>query len=79
MQPNLSDKEKSPLDSIENWEDDLLVRYPEPKEKQAKAKDDYSNYHDSERVDTVRDFYKLNHTYQTYDFVIEKEKEFLKI
>ena len=78
MKTNLSESEKAPLQSIEEWEDDLLVRYPEPKSKQAKAKDDYRNYHDSERVNTVREFYKLNHTYQTYDFVVDKEKEFLK-
>jgi len=78
MKIKLSESENAPLQSIEEWEDDLLVRYPEPKDKQAKAKDDYRNYHDSEKVDTVRQFYKLNHTYQTYDFVLEKEKEYLK-
>jgi inositol oxygenase len=26
----------------------------------------------------VREFYRLNHRYQTFDFVLEKEKEFLK-
>ena len=78
MKIKLSESENAPLQSLEEWEDDLLVRYPKPKDKQAKAKDDYRNYHDSEKVDTVRQFYKLNHTYQTYDFVLEKESEFLK-
>ena len=77
MKTNLSESEIAPLQSIEEWEDDLLVRYPEPKDKQAKAKDDYRNYHDSEKVDTVRQFYKLNHTYQTYDFVMEKRRQYL--
>lgn len=76
---NFTEKEISPLASIEEWEDDLLVRYPEPKNTETKkAKEEYRNYEDSERVNTVREFYRLNHTYQTYDFVIEKEKEFLK-
>ena len=72
---NYTDKEIKPLESIEDWEDEVLTRYPEPN---TKAKEEYRNYVDSERVDTVREFYKLNHTYQTYDFVCEKENEFLK-
>jgi inositol oxygenase len=76
---NFTEKEISPLASIEEWEDDLLVRYPEPKNVETtKTKEEYRNYADSERVNTVREFYRLNHTYQTYDFVVQKEKEFLK-
>ena len=66
--------ETAPLASLDQWEDDLLSRYPEPEHK---AKDDYRNYDTPER-DTVREFYRLNHTYQTYDFVREKEREFLQ-
>jgi inositol oxygenase len=69
-----SEKEIAPLASIEMWEDDVLERYPEP---QTKAKEEYRNY-DSPEHDTVREFYRLNHRYQTFDFVLEKEKEFLK-
>lgn len=65
--------ERSPLASLDQWEDDLLIRYPET---DTKAKEDYRNYDDPAR-DTVREFYRLNHTYQTYDFVREKEREFL--
>lgn len=63
----------SPLASLDQWEDDLLTRYPEPA---TKAKEEYRNY-DAPARDTVREFYQLNHTYQTYDFVLEKEREFL--
>ena len=66
--------ETAPLASLDEWEDDLLLRYPDPDHK---AKDEYRNYDNPER-DTVREFYRLNHTYQTYDFVREKEGEFLK-
>ena len=69
-----SEKEIAPLASIEMWEDDVLERYPEP---QTKAKEEYRNYDSPER-DTVREFYRLNHRYQTFNFVLEKEKEFLK-
>ncbi|WP_247232512.1 inositol oxygenase [Telluribacter sp. SYSU D00476] len=66
--------ENEPLQSLDQWEDDLLERYPEPF---TKAKEEYRNYDTPER-DTVREFYRLNHRYQTYDFVLEKEREFLK-
>lgn len=68
----------SPLSSLEDWEDDLLQRYPEQKSKSSKTKKEYRDFSNTERVDTVREFYKLNHTYQTYDFVCSKEEEFLK-
>ena len=71
---SLSEKEINPLRSVEDWEDDLLHRYPEPN---TKAKEEYRNYAAPAR-DTVREFYRLNHTYQTYDFVQAKRAEFLK-
>jgi inositol oxygenase len=73
---NFTAKEIAPLASIEEWEDDVLVRYPEPNTP-AKAKQEYRNYDDPKR-DTVREFYRLNHTYQTYDFVKQKQADFLK-
>ena len=73
---SLSEKEINPLKSIEDWEDDVLNRYPEP-DQPAKAKDAYRNYVEPGR-DTVREFYRLNHQYQTYDFVMQKRAEFLK-
>ena len=75
MNTNFSEKELNPLGSLDEWEDDVVLRYPEPGTKQ---KENYRNYVDSERVNTVKKFYELNHTYQTYDFVLEKEREFLK-
>jgi inositol oxygenase len=71
-----TEQEISPLHSLEEWEEDVLKRYPEP-EAPAKAKDAYRNYENPER-DTVREFYRLNHRYQTFDFVRDKENEFLR-
>lgn len=72
-----SNEELNPLQSIEQWEDDVLLRYPEQAAgESAKAKDEYRNY-DNPGRDTVREFYRLNHQYQTYDFVQQKKKEFL--
>ncbi|HRI22327.1 MAG TPA: inositol oxygenase family protein, partial [Panacibacter sp.] len=76
QQSVFSTEEISPLQSIELWEDDVLERYPTAGEP-AKAKDAFRNYDNPER-DTVREFYRLNHKYQTYDFVMEKRKEFLQ-
>ncbi|MGH2643586.1 MAG: inositol oxygenase family protein [Chitinophagaceae bacterium] len=71
-----SESEKTPLKSIEEWEDDILERYPEP-EQPFKAKDEFRNYDNPVR-DTVKEFYRLNHTYQTYEFAREKKKDFLR-
>lgn len=75
-QSTLSDKEINPLHSIEQWDDDVLERYPEPGQP-FKAKEEFRNY-DKPARDTVREFYRLNHRYQTYDFVQEKKNEFLQ-
>ena len=42
----------APLGSLDEWEDDLLLRYPEP-HTTAKAKEEFRNYDDPKR-DTVR-------------------------
>jgi len=68
--------EKNPLSSLDEWEDAVLERYPEPGVP-AKTKEEFRNYEDPAR-DTVREFYRLNHTYQTYDFVLEKKSDYLK-
>ncbi len=58
----------------ELWEEDLLARYPKSGKK---SKEEYRNYQDPQR-DTVREFYRLNHLNQTYDFVLERERVFKK-
>ena len=70
----MEDKIKNPIDSLDHWEDDLLVRYPE---KDKKAKEEYRDYDTSDRAEVLKNFYKLNHEHQTYNFVSKKEKEFL--
>jgi inositol oxygenase len=70
------DKKLNPLNSIEDWEDDLLKRYPEnPSEKK---EEDFRDYKNSKRAESVKEFYKLNHQYQSYDFVCDKEATFLQ-
>ncbi|HNR09506.1 MAG TPA: inositol oxygenase family protein, partial [Saprospiraceae bacterium] len=78
MEKKFSYEEINPLNSIEEWEEDVLVRYPDPEKiATSKATEAYRNYETPVR-DTVREFYRLNHTYQTYDFVVGKKNDFLK-
>ncbi len=65
------------MQDVDDWESDLLSRYPDP-EVSKKTKEEFRNYIDSEREAGVREFYRLNHKFQTYEFVTEKEKDFLK-
>ena len=65
----------NPLGLLEDWEDFVEQRYPAPGEK---PREDYRNYDNLAR-DTVCDFYRLNHRHQTYDFVREKKRAFLRL
>ncbi len=68
----------NPLTSLDEWEDDLLTRYPDA-EAIAAGRDtaEYRNY-EAELKDSVREFYRLQHINQTYDFVLEKKAQYLK-
>ena len=69
--------EINPLGSLDEWEDDLLERYPDPEKiANAKSTEAYRNYEEPAR-DTVKEFYRLNHTYQTFDFVMQKREQYL--
>lgn len=68
----------TPLKSLDEWEDDVLARYPDPESiAHDKTVEEYRNYETPAR-DSVKEFYRLNHTYQTYDFVQQKRANFLK-
>jgi inositol oxygenase len=75
-----------PLAALEEWEDFLKERYPEPQTQakpfQAanpeKKKEEFRNYEANARP-TVREFYRLNHRHQTCDFVQTKRKEYLQL
>jgi inositol oxygenase len=72
---NSQGESESPLRRLEDWEDFVEARYPVPG---GKPREDYRNY-DAPARDTVRDFYRLNHRHQTYDFVRQKKQEFLRL
>ena len=79
-----------PLASMDEWEDFLKTRYPEPAPAPAaqsrrpppvgvaadKRTEEFRQYEADARP-TVREFYRLNHTHQTYDFGQAKRKEYL--
>jgi len=67
-------KSENPLRNLDDWEDSLHARYPQPGHK---AKEDYRNY-DSPARDTVREFYRLHHQHQTFEFVLQKRDAFLR-
>lgn len=75
-----------PLSSLDEWEDDLKRRYPEPAQPAAgfratdpaKQPEQFRDYRAEARA-SVKEFYRLNHTHQTVDFVRAKRAEFLAL
>jgi inositol oxygenase len=59
-----------PLSSLDDWEDDLLRRYP--------ARDTFRDYA-AEARPSVREFYRLNHRYQTFEFGQQKRQQYLSL
>jgi inositol oxygenase len=72
-----------PLSNIEEWQDDVRKRYPEsdggfnPTDPN-KTKAEFRDYRADVRS-SVREFYRLNHTHQTVDFVRAKRAEYLPL
>jgi inositol oxygenase len=63
-----------PLPDLDAWEEDVRRRYPGP----AKTKEEFRNYEADARP-CVREFYRLNHRYQTVDFVRTRKRAFLPL
>jgi inositol oxygenase len=62
---------QGPLENLEQWDDFVKSRYTP-----SKTEDAFRDY--SETAPTVvREFYRLNHTHQTREFVLAKKREFL--
>lgn len=64
----------APLESLDEWENDLLERYPEKPEENRFGKE-FRDYEDPARA-SVREFYRLNHTKQSLDFARKKKNNF---
>src|SRR5687767_8912778 len=76
----ISGNTQKPLGNLEEWEDFLKERYPEPfsATDPEKRPEQFRNYETNARP-SVREFYRLNHHHQTYDFVKAKKKDFLSL
>jgi inositol oxygenase len=68
-----------PLANLDEWEDDLLRRYPGPASMLGTEPSDRFRNYDSEARPSVKEFYRLNHRYQTLDFVREKRRQYLSL
>jgi len=85
--PSASGDETRPLQSLDEWEDFMKERYPEDAPRDAsgfkavdpdKKKEAFRDYAAQARP-SVREFYRLNHQYQTRDFVLGKKDDFLRL
>ncbi len=63
-----------PMEHLDAWEDSLAARYPAGE----KPKDAFRDYR-AEARPSVKEFYRLNHRYQTLDFVRQKNREYLQL
>ena len=71
---------QNPLGDLEEWEDFVKERYPEPADKQAlvgtnpeKTEEQFRDY-EADARSSVREFYRLNHRGQTLDFVRQRSQ-----
>lgn len=59
-----------PLDTLSQWDDAVAERY-----KAGREKDEFRRY-DDQTPPVVREFYRLNHSGQTRDFVLGKKRQY---
>ena len=62
--------ENQPMKELDEWDDFVATRY-----QQGKTEEDFRNYKPDANPG-VTEFYRLNHTYQTLDFVLGKKAEY---
>ncbi|HEV2495891.1 MAG TPA: inositol oxygenase family protein [Terriglobia bacterium] len=77
---------QGPLGSLEEWDEFLKARYPEPVADGArkpfvatnpdKKREEFRDYRAHARA-SVKEFYRLNHTGQTREFVLGKKHQYL--
>ncbi len=77
------------MSDIDAWEDELKLRYPNPKndsgtksdlstDRPQKSRDTFRDYA-AESRESVKEFYRLNHARQTYAFAQVKRRQYLKL
>ncbi len=90
-----SESDQQPLADLDEWEEDVIRRYPNSSQTESPGSSEFTDPGSSEFTDPgksvkdfrnydadvrpgVRKFYRLNHRFQTYDFVRKKREKFLK-
>jgi inositol oxygenase len=68
-----------PLASLDEWEDDLLRRYPSTGALAESADTQRFRNYEAEARPSVKEFYRLNHRFQTLDFVRDKRQQYLSL
>lgn len=79
-----TDQPQGPLGSLEEWDEFLKARYPEPGSGAKplvathpdKKREEFRDYRAEARA-SVKEFYRLNHTRQTRQFVLKKQRQYL--
>jgi inositol oxygenase len=66
----------APMNHLDDWEESLQSRYPAADS--GKSKEAFRDYR-AEARPSVKEFYRLNHRFQTFDFVQEKKREYLPL
>ncbi|HZT33804.1 MAG TPA: inositol oxygenase family protein [Bryobacteraceae bacterium] len=64
---------QGPLSSLDQWDDFVQSRYDRER------KPEEFRQHTDDSPGVVREFYRLNHTHQTYSFVQQKKREYLSL
>ncbi|MCS5626690.1 MAG: inositol oxygenase, partial [Planctomycetes bacterium] len=71
-----------PLERLDDWEDFVANRYPEgdstASDRCKRSGEAFRDYRAEARTG-VKEFYKLNHTHQTLEFVEAKKEQYLKL
>jgi inositol oxygenase len=72
--PQISEPHKNPLSpDMDEWEEFLEGRY-----KEGKSETEFRQY-DAEADPGVAEFYRLNHTYQTHAYALDKEHQYFRL
>jgi len=72
----MKNQQIEPMQHVDDWEESLQARYPA--EGSGKPKEAFRDYR-AEARPSVKEFYRLNHRYQTFDFVQQKKREYLPL
>ncbi len=79
-----ANESEGPLKNLDEWEDDLRLRYPDGERGHegmglgSKSKEQFRDYRRDAKPN-VKEFYRLNHRYQTVDFVRTKRNDYLRL